>query len=91
MQDTPEFWESRNKGKSAAPIALADNTAPSEAGDVERNRQAGEASQATLKEWCEKYCSDPGLLKAFTVPMQFWGWNNEALSTGEEPSCACKG
>ena len=78
MQDTAEFWESRNKGKGTAPIALSEST------DVERNQQSSDlASQATLREWCEKYAADPGMLKAFTVPIQFWGWNLEALGTGK--------
>ncbi|ORX38964.1 hypothetical protein BD324DRAFT_618014 [Kockovaella imperatae] len=80
MEDTVEFWEQRGKGKHTARIALRDDGFDPEAD----TRLDGDDTRATLKQWCEKYTSDPSWLKSFVVPIWLWGWNLEALQTAIE-------
>ena len=75
MKETPEFWEDRGKGKGNT-IALTDSPDPEANAD-------GDLSQASLRDWCEKYTADRAWLKSFCVPVGFWGWNKQALQTGE--------
>lgn len=88
MEDTPEFWDSRGKGKGVqgqGALALGDRTIPDgvaeEAIDHEDLKRA--ATEPMLKAWCEKFTQDQGLLKEFIVPIAHWGWDFEGLITGE--------
>jgi hypothetical protein len=40
------------------------------------------ADQPALKEWCEAYCNDKGLLKEFVLRKWIWGWEMDALESG---------
>ena len=72
-----EFWEDRTKGKRSTGVELVE-PAPMdpEAGEVEY-----EATPA-LKEWCERYTADPGLLKEFRLLKGIWGWDLAGLTAG---------
>lgn len=41
-----------------------------------------EASESALKQWCEAYCADPGMLKSFTLTRRTWGWDTASLKQG---------
>ncbi len=66
------FWETRGKGKT---IALGDEAESDEA-------LLGTHEEAGLREWCERYCGDPGLLKEFRMRKAIWGWDFSALTAG---------
>lgn len=86
MKDHPDFVDSKGKSRSepSQPIRLGEGT---EMDMSEEEIQTGPEleraeREAMLKAWCERYVSDPGLLKEFRVPYFIWGWDIEGLTTG---------
>ena len=78
MWENKDFWDGRGKGKATQPIALADEEA-----ELEGAGLLGEAEgEPGLREWCERYTADPGLLKEFRLRKGIWGWEFSGLTTG---------
>jgi len=93
MEDCEEFWETRGKGKTverpgSGPGTGAVALSSDPDGDTERGERAEgslvrhQRNTPGLKEWCEKYCSDPGLLKEFRLQKYVWGWDLAGLEAG---------
>ena len=88
--DCAEYLESeagKGKGKATGPVALGDHE-DEEAlvggrEDVVGGELVADAKKAGLMDWCERYGADPGWMKEFVVPVNVWGWNREALISGE--------
>ncbi|KAK8843468.1 hypothetical protein IAR55_007125 [Kwoniella newhampshirensis] len=99
--DCPEFWETRMKGKgrraqrdTTRPINSSDRSEAGEAAvDLERGerRQVGDQGQADLKEWCEAFCTDRGILKDFVLIKGIWGWDRTALLSAINGAIASTG
>jgi hypothetical protein len=88
--DWKEYLESemgKGKGKATGPVALGDlgdeEALVSGRDNAEGSVLEADAKKAGLMDWCERYCADPGWMKEFVVPVNIWGWNKEALISGE--------
>ncbi|WVF65747.1 hypothetical protein IAT40_000479 [Kwoniella sp. CBS 6097] len=80
MQDNPEFWESRHKGKAALQLGAEDV----QGADLERGERAPEqppAARPELRDWCEKFCADRGPLKEFWLQKGIYGWDIQGLTS----------
>jgi len=102
MDDDEEFWltySGRNRpginlGQRIASLTRRGNAVAADEEALLQHSEAGGA-ETQLKQWCEAYCADKGLLKSFVLHRVLWGWdlNNlrtaierAILSTGYQPS-----
>ncbi|OCF30575.1 hypothetical protein I317_01238 [Kwoniella heveanensis CBS 569] len=84
MQDNPEFWESRNKGKAALQLGGGTINAIEDAqgsADPERGEHQHQAAKPELRAWCEKFCADRGPLKEFHLLKGIYGWDIQGLTS----------
>nr|XP_031862237.1 uncharacterized protein CI109_002202 [Kwoniella shandongensis]KAA5529309.1 hypothetical protein CI109_002202 [Kwoniella shandongensis] len=47
----------------------------------QQQRSVGDLGKPDLKQWCEAFCADKGILKEFVLVKGVWGWDQAGLLT----------
>lgn len=80
MAGDNEFWASYS-GNPDGGIALGSSRPDDEEALI---GDGGFGGNASLKEWCQAYCADQGLLKSFVFNKGVWGWDMAKLKIAIE-------
>ncbi|EIW66958.1 hypothetical protein TREMEDRAFT_72282 [Tremella mesenterica DSM 1558] len=78
MWEHSEFWDKHKDTPAGQNLVSLRERFEAET-DPDLIKEAYE--HRALKDWCEAYCADPGILKEFQMVKGIWGWDFEGLGT----------